>query len=151
MVMSLVLGGIAQAGTVVLVVADEVFVGGVDGYQRVSGATQANVGDSVMAGEFGVGQIMYAPGCVITVRPGTVKKVEATPPASCQVAPEQAASPEAPPDWSTNAEAASNADPASEGFTTGQILLGAGIAGGIGVGIFALSGGGGGSDSPASP
>lgn len=76
---SFVLGSAAHAATV-KVVEDEVFIGGVDGYERVSGTTQARVGDSVMAGEFGAGQIIYANGCVITVTPGAVVSVEARAP-----------------------------------------------------------------------
>lgn len=85
------LGSAAHAATV-KVVEDEVFIGGVDGYERVSGTAQARVGDSVMAGEFGVGQIIYANGCVITVTPGAVVSVEAQPPSSCKT----------PADWSSH-------------------------------------------------
>lgn len=77
--MSLAWGAQAWAATVE-VIEVEVFLRHGVGYERVSGAAQAEAGDSVMAGEFGVGQIIYANGCVITVRPGTVVTVKAEPP-----------------------------------------------------------------------
>ncbi len=132
MVMSLlILGSTAHAATV-RVTEGELFVSRGNGYEHVAGTAQVRVGDSVMAGEFGVGQITYANGCSVTVRPGTVVPIEAQ--ASCAAAE----------DWSTNV------DPASEGLSTGQILLGVAIAGGVGAGVYALTQGGG-DDKPASP
>ena len=128
LMMSLILGSAAHAATV-RVTEGELFISRGNGYERVAGTAQGHVGDSVMAGEFGVGQITYANGCAVTVRPGTVAAIEAQ--ASCTAAH----------DWSTNV------DPASEGLSTGHILLGAAIAGGIGVGIYALTR----DDKPASP
>ncbi len=133
LVMSLlILGSAAQAATVT-VTEDEVFVSSGNGYERVAGTAQVRVGDSVMAGEFGVGQISYANGCAVTVRPGTVVAIESQ--ASCAAAE----------DWSTNV-----VDPASEGLSTGHIHLGVAIAGGVGAGVYALTQGGG-DDKPASP
>jgi hypothetical protein len=120
LVMSLILGSAAHAATVT-VTEGELFISRGNGYERVAGTAQGRVGDSIMAGEFGVGQITYANGCAVTVRPGTVVAIEAQ--ASCKAAH----------DWSTNL------DPASGGLSTGHILLGAAIAGGIGVGIYALT------------
>ncbi len=120
LVMSLMFATTVQAATV-KVVEPEVYVGGADGYKAIPGTAQAHVGASVMAGEFGVGQVIYENGCVVTVRPGTVVAIEAQ--SSCKAAH----------DWSTNL------DPASGGLSTGHILLGAAIAGGIGVGIYALT------------
>lgn len=130
-VFSLVLVSSAHAATVTAV-EDEVFVGGYGGYQRVSGTTRAKIGDSVMAGEYGVGRITYPNGCVITVRPGTVVKIDANPPC------------ETPADWSANLE------PTATGLSTHHILLGAGIAAGIGGGIWALTQSGD-DDKPSSP
>ena len=136
---SLTWGGVAHAATV-KVVSGDVYRGGPNGYDPVDLTAQADVGDSVMAGEYGVGQIIYANGCVVPVRPGTVVTVEAQPPASCKVAATQT----------------TTVEPTGGGLPTGQVLLGAAIAGGIGVGIYALAGGGGSSssspqDKPASP
>ena len=131
LVMSLILGSAAHAATV-NVTEDELFISRGNGFERVAGTAQVRVGDSVMAGEFGVGQITYANGCAVTVRPGSVVAIEGQ--ASCKVAD----------DWSTNV------DPASGGLSTGQILLGVAIAGGVGAGVYALTQGGG-DDKPASP
>jgi len=131
LVMSLILGSAAHAATV-NVTEGELFISRGNGFERVAGTAQVRVGDSVMAGEFGVGQITYANGCAVTVRPGTVVAIKAQ--ASCTAAN----------DWSTNV------DPASEGLSTGQILLGVAIAGGVGAGVYALTQGGG-DDKPASP
>ena len=131
LVMSLLLGTAAHAATVT-VTEGELFVSRGNGYEPVAGTEQVRVGDSVMAGEFGVGQISYANGCAVTVRPGSVVAIEGQ--ASCKVAD----------DWSTNV------DPASGGLSTGQILLGVAIAGGVGAGVYALTQGGG-DDKPASP
>ena len=131
LMMSLILGSAAHAATV-KVTEGELFISRGNGYERVAGTVQGHVGDSVMAGEFGVGQITYANGCAVTVRPGTVVAIEAQ--ASCA----------ATDDWSTNV------DPASEGLSTGQILLGVAIAGGVGAGVYALTQGSG-VDKPASP
>ena len=134
LVMSLIVGSAAHAATV-NVTEGEMFVSRGNGYERVAGTAQVRVGDSVMAGEFGVGQISYANGCAVTVRPGAVVAIEAQ--ASCAAAE----------DWSTNV-----VDPASAsgGLSTGQILLGVAIAGGVGAGVYALTQGGG-DDKPASP
>ena len=132
LVISHILGSAAHAATV-RVTEGELFVSRGNGYERVTGTAQVRVGDSVMAGEFGVGQITYANGCAVTVRPGTVVPIEAQA-VSCATAE----------DWSTNV------DPASEGLSTGQILLGVAIAGGVGAGVYALTQGGG-DDKPASP
>jgi len=135
LVMSLILGSVAHAATV-NVTEGELFISRGNGYERVAGTAQVRVGDSIMAGEFGVGQITYANGCAITVRPGTVVAIESQ--ASCKAAD----------DWSTNVDPASAS--ASGGLSTGQILLGAAIAGGVGAGVYALTQGGG-DDKPASP
>jgi len=119
--MGLAWGATAHA-TTVKVVEGEVFIGGNDGYDPVLGTAQAKAGDSVMAGEYGVGQIIYENGCVINVRPGTVVSVEAAPPPSCKAA-----------DGSTTRE------PHPEGLATQHILLGTAITGGLGIGIYALS------------
>ncbi|MES0385140.1 MAG: hypothetical protein ABUJ98_11210 [Hyphomicrobium sp.] len=133
--MSLAWGAEAWAATVE-VIEVEVFLRHGVGYERVPGAAQAEAGDSVMAGEFGVGQIIYANGCVITVRPGTVVRVKAEPPSSCNAA---AISP-------------ANRVPTYEGLSRSRhhILLGAAIAGGAGVGIYYLTKSSG-DDKPASP
>ncbi len=131
LVMSLILGSAADAATVtVKVTAGELFISNGNGYERVPGTAQGRVGDSVMAGEFGVGQITYANGCVVTVRPGSVVTIEAR--SSCKAAD----------DWSTNV------GPASEGLSTHHILLGAAVVGGIGVGIYFLTKS---DDNPMSP
>jgi hypothetical protein len=132
-VMSLLILGSAAHAATVRVTEGELFVSRGNGYERVAGTAQVRVGDSVMAGEFGVGQISYANGCAVTVRPGAVVAIGAQ--ASCAAAD----------DWSTNV-----VDPASEGLSTGQILLGVAIAGGVGAGVYALTQGGG-DDKPASP
>ncbi len=129
LVMSLILGSAAHAATV-KVTEGELFISRGNGYERVAGTAQGHVGDSVMAGEFGVGQITYANGCAVTVRPGTVVAIEAQ--SSCKAAH----------DWSTNL------DPASEGLSTQHVLLGAAVVGGIGVGIYFLTKS---DDKPASP
>ena len=135
---SLVWSAAVQAATI-KVVSGDVYRGGPNGYDPVDLTAQADVGDSVMAGEYGVGQIIYANGCVVPVRPGTVVTVEAQPPASCQVA----------------ASETTTVEPTGASLPTGQVLLGTAIAGGIGVGIYALSSGGGddngGGDKPVSP
>ena len=95
------------------------------------GTVPAKVGDSVMAGEFGQGEILYSPECSVSVKPGAVVPIEAAPPCAATGEVEGAEAP-------------------SEGFSTGQILLGVGVAGGIAGGIYALSGGGG-SDGPIEP
>ena len=129
LVMSLILGSAAHAATI-KVTEGELFISRGNGYEPVAGTVQGHVGDSVMAGEFGVGQITYANGCAVTVRPGTVVAIEAQ--SSCKAAH----------DWPTNAHPASGG-----GLSTGHILLGAAIAGGIGVGIYALTR----DDKPVSP
>lgn len=123
---SFVLGSAAHAATV-KVVEDEVFIGGVDGYERVSGTTQARVGDSVMAGEFGLGQIIYANGCVITATPGAVVSVEARAPIVVQD-----------PSGMVLASSAGSRG----GLSTHHVLVGTAVAGGIGVGIYYLTKGG---------
>jgi len=133
--MSLILGSAAHAATV-NVTEGELFVSRGNGYEPVAGTAQVRVGDSIMAGEFGVGQITYANGCAITVRPGTVVAIESQ--ASCKAAD----------DWSTNVDPASAS--ASGGLSTGPILLGAAIAGGVGGGVYALTQSSG-DDKPASP
>ena len=120
LMMSLILGSAAHAATV-RVTEGKLFISRGNGYEPVAGTVQGHVGDSVMAGEFGVGQITYANGCAVTVRPGTVVAIEAQ--SSCKAAH----------DWSPNH------DPASGGLSTHHVLLGAAIAGGIGVGIYALT------------
>jgi hypothetical protein len=117
----------------VRIIEGDVFLSSGNGYDPVPGTADAKVGDSVMAGEYGVGEIVYSPTCVVTVKPGAVVAVEAGLPEQCSGA-----------DWATNTE------PAAEGFSTGTILLGVGVAGGIGVGIYAATSGGG-SDKGASP
>jgi hypothetical protein len=133
-VMSLALAATAHAVSV-RVIEGNVFLGGGNGYDLVLGTAEGKVGDSVMAGEYGVAQIVYSSSCVVTVKPGTVVTVEAGLPEQCSGADS---------DWSTDTE------PASEGLSAGQILLGAGIAGGIGVGIYAATSGAD-SDKGASP
>jgi len=131
-VMSLALAATAHAVRV-RVIEGDVYHGGASGYDPVPGAAEVKVGDSVMAGAYGVGQIVYSPTCVVTVKPGTVVTVEAGLPEQCSAA---------------QSDGLTNAEPASQGFSTGQILLGAGIVGGIGVGIYALTSSG---DKGASP
>jgi hypothetical protein len=122
----------------VRVVEGDVYVSAGNGYDPVPGTANAKVGDSIMAGEYGVGEIVYSPTCVVTLRPGTVVTVEAGLPKQCSGADESTA------DESTNDEATSG------GLSTGTILLGVGVAGGIGVGIYAATSGGD-SDKGASP
>ena len=131
--MSLAWGAQAWAATVE-VIEVEVFLRHGVGYERVPGAAQAEAGDSVMAGEFGVGQIIYANGCVITVRPGTVVTVKAEAPPTCNAA----------------ANSPAHRVPTYEGLSRHHILLGAAIAGGAGVGIYYLTKSSG-DDKPASP
>ena len=83
LMMSLILGSAVHAATV-KVTEGELFISSGNGYERVAGTVQGRVGDSVMAGEFGVGQITYANGCAVTVRPGTVVAIEAQ--SSCEAA-----------------------------------------------------------------
>jgi len=131
-VMSLALAAAAHA-VPVRVVEGDVYVSAGNGYDPVPGAGDAKVGDSVMAGEYGVGEIVYSDTCVVTVRPGSVVTVEAGLPEQCSGT-----------DQPTNDEVASG------GLSTGTILLGAGVAGGIGVGIYAATSGGD-SDKPIDP
>ncbi len=131
LVLSLIIGSAAHAITV-RVVEDEVFVGNYNGYNRVSGTAQGKVGDSVMAGEFGVGQIIYANGCVVTVRPGAVVPIVTNP--SCE----------------TSVKGSTNPDPAHKAISTQHILVGTAVAGGIGAGIYFLTKSSG-DDKPASP
>ena len=84
LVMSLLILGSAAHAATVRVTEGELFVSRGNGYERVAGTVQGRVGDSVMAGEFGVGQITYANGCAVTVRPGTVVAIEAQ--SSCEAA-----------------------------------------------------------------
>ena len=128
LIMSLILGSAAHAATV-KVTEGELFISRGNGYKRVAGTAQGRVGDSVMAGEFGVGQITYANGCAVTVRPGTVVAIKTQ--SSCKAAHA----------WPTNAD---------RGLATEEILLGTAVAGGIGVGIYYLTKRSG-DDKPASP
>jgi hypothetical protein len=131
-VMSLALAAAAHA-VPVRVVEGDLYLSAGNGYNPVPGTGNAKVGDSVMAGEYGVGEIVYSDTCVVTVRPGSIVTVEAGLPEQCLGA-----------DEPTNAEAT------SEGLSTGTILLGVGVAGGIGVGIYAATSGGD-SDKPLDP
>lgn len=54
-----------------------------NGYSRVAGPTQATAGDRVMASPGGWGRIVYAEGCVVEVKPGTVVVVQVDSP--CKV------------------------------------------------------------------
>lgn len=75
LVMSLIFGSAAHAATV-KTIEGEVFINRGNGYEHVSGTSQAKVGDSVMVRPDGVGQIVYADGCAVTVRPGSVVSVD---------------------------------------------------------------------------
>jgi hypothetical protein len=54
----------------------EVFVNRGSGFQKVTGPTQANVGDTVMAGPVGAAQLVYEDGCKVSINPGGVVAVQ---------------------------------------------------------------------------
>lgn len=83
LVMSLIFGSAAHAATV-KTIEGNVLINRGNGYERVSGTSQAKVGDSVMVSPNGVAQIIYADGCAVTVRPGSVRVVETR--SSCKTA-----------------------------------------------------------------
>jgi len=51
-----------------------------DGYRPIAAVAAANSGDLVMASPGGSGKIVYADGCVVEVRPGTVVPVRSQSP-----------------------------------------------------------------------
>lgn len=132
--MSLAWGAEAGAATVE-VIEDEVFLRRDVGYERVPGSAQAGAGDSVMAGEFGVGRIIYANGCEVTVKPGTVVTVKAEPSSSCKT----------PAAWGSKSPPVLGA-----GLSTHHVLVGTAVAAGVGVGIYYLTKSSD-DDTPASP
>lgn len=121
----------AQAITV-KAVEGEVLLSRGSGYEPIPGTAQAKVGDSVWAGEFGSGQIIYANGCVVTVRPGSVVSVE--PQSSCKT----------PAAWSPHDTSVHG------GLSAHHVLLGTAGVAGIGVGIYYLTKSSD-DDKPASP
>jgi hypothetical protein len=54
----------------------EVFVNHGSGFQKVTVPTQANVGDTVMAGPVGAAQLVYEDGCKVSINPGGVVAVQ---------------------------------------------------------------------------
>ena len=74
--MSLVFGSAAQAATV-RTIDGNVLINRGGGYERVRGTSQAKVGDTVMASPDGAALIIYADGCTVTVRPGSVVSIAA--------------------------------------------------------------------------
>lgn len=54
------------------VTGGQVFLSHGEGYRRLVGSAQARPGDRVVANPGGAGQIVYADGCKVEVRPGTV-------------------------------------------------------------------------------
>ncbi len=68
------------------IIEGDVYLSSGNGYDAIPGTADAKVGDSVMAGEYGVGEIVYSPTCVVTVKPGTVVAVEAGLPEQCSSA-----------------------------------------------------------------
>ncbi|GAF78524.1 unnamed protein product, partial [marine sediment metagenome] len=73
-VMSLAVTATAHA-VPVRVLEGDVYLSSGNGYNPVPGTANAKIGDSVMAGEYGVGQIVYSSSCVVTVKPGAVVTV----------------------------------------------------------------------------
>jgi hypothetical protein len=65
---------IAQTPTIEPVQGDISFSQG-QGFQRVDGRVQANVGDSVMVGPDGAANVVYSDGCRVNVQPGSVASI----------------------------------------------------------------------------
>jgi hypothetical protein len=55
-----------------------------NGYQRVAASTEAKAGDQVMASPAGSANIVYADGCVVSVKPGAVVSVGAQSPCTAR-------------------------------------------------------------------
>ncbi len=67
-------GALAQTATVEPVQGSVSFSRG-QGFQRVDGRVQANVGDSVMVGPDGAANVIYPDGCQVNVQPGAVADI----------------------------------------------------------------------------
>ena len=56
-----------------------------DGFRRVTGPTQANIGDSVMVSPNGRARVVYPDGCAVNVDPGVVVTIAAQSPCKAQI------------------------------------------------------------------
>ena len=65
---------LAQTATIEPVQGNVSFSQG-QGFQRVDGRVQANVGDSVMVGPDGAANVVYPDGCQVNVQPGSVASI----------------------------------------------------------------------------
>jgi len=92
------------------------------GWQPVSGPTEANVGEAVMVEPGGLAAIVYPDGCKFGVQPGAITTIRSTSPCLNPFTGKQDATASDPPD--------------SALAVTGAALLG---AAGLGVGIYALT------------
>ena len=72
---------VAHAATV-RAVQGQVLVNAGQGYRLVDGATQLEAGGTVVANPGSLAEVAYADGCTVTVQPGSVYLVAASPP--CQ-------------------------------------------------------------------
>ena len=92
-----------QAATVNTVTGQALINRGM-GYQSINGATQGNVGDSVLAKPDSSASIVYENGCIVEVKPGQVVTIDAQPPCEAGI---------------------------TQSPTTTQIAVGLGIAGAV--------------------
>jgi hypothetical protein len=72
---SMILIAAAEAATV-QVFNGPVYVNRGEGFQRISGATEAGPGDTAMAGAGGSGQLVYDDGCKVDIAPGSTVSVQ---------------------------------------------------------------------------
>jgi hypothetical protein len=82
------LGAPASAATLESI-AGQVSINRGNGFQRVMGAVEANVGDAIMVGPGGRARVVYGDGCPVNVDPGSVVRIEAQSPcaAHAQIGP----------------------------------------------------------------
>jgi hypothetical protein len=86
------LSGLPALATTVSATQGQVLISRGQGYQQVTGSTQANPGDTVVANPGGSGQIVYPDGCTVQVRPGSIVAVAPQSPCNQQEAPASATS-----------------------------------------------------------
>ena len=81
-----ILCGLPALATTVFATQGQVLINRGQGYQQVAGSSQANPGDTVVANPGGSGQIVYADGCTVQVRPGSIVSVAPQSPCNQQEA-----------------------------------------------------------------
>jgi hypothetical protein len=98
------------------------------GFQRVDGRVQANVGDSLMVAPGGSASLVYPDGCQVTIQPGSVVSIAPLSPcASGSFAADMGVPPPV------------GVPPEEGGFDYGAAVFGAAFLAAVGVGVYGIT------------